>query len=251
MKQKGDILAGMKPCLAAVCLLVIGGAVYGDTLPDWFISLRDAIYEQRLRADEVAPLYRVTAQRAEGALSGPSLYLMLSRIEYMMGRAYQYEERKDEAAARYEKGIEWAEKSLETSPSAEAWRMLSENISQSCVVRPTSYALANGLKVEKYAKNALALDPRNAGALYMIAARYVYAPSPFNNYRRGIQMMEAIIRENEGIMQKDDRFNVYSAIGYAYLQQKNYGEAKPWLEKSLTLYPTNEYVGSMLKSAGG
>jgi tetratricopeptide (TPR) repeat protein len=109
--------------------------------------------------------------------------------------------------------------------------------------------MANGLKVERYAKNALTIDSRNTAARYMIASRWVYAPSPFHNYPRGIQMMEDIVRQNEAVMDKDDRFNVYSAIGYAYIQQRKYREAKPWLEKSLTVYPTNKFVRDILKTA--
>jgi tetratricopeptide (TPR) repeat protein len=165
----------------------------------------------------------------------------------MMGRAYQYEERKDEAAVRYAEGITWAEKALEAGENAETWQMLAENISQSCAVRPVSYALANGLKVEQYAKKALKLDSRNAAALYMVAARWVFAPSPFNNYKKGIQMMEDII--TRGNMEQDDRFNVYSAIGYAYFQQKKYAEARPWFLKSLEVYPTNKYVRGLLEKS--
>ena len=220
-----------------------------ESLPDWFIPLREAIYEQKLSANEILPLYRRTEQRAETVLSGAALYTMLARCEYMMGRAYQYEERNAEAAIRYEEGMSWAQKSLDINPSAEAWQMLAENISQSCAVRPVSWAMANGLKVEQYAKNALKLDSRNAAAQYMIAARWVFAPAPFNNFRRGIQMMEEIANTNNAGMQKDDRFNVYSAVGYAYFQQKKYTEARAWFLKSLEVYPTNKYVRSLLEQS--
>ncbi|MDR2101526.1 MAG: hypothetical protein LBP43_03040 [Treponema sp.] len=233
-----------------IIFLTTGVLIYTDPLPDWFISLRDAVYEQKLSAEEIQNLYRESKKQAEAALSGPSLYTMLSRCEYMMGRAYQYEERKTEAAARYEDGIAWAEKSLEEAPSSEGWQMLAENISQACAVKPASYAMANGLKVERYAKNALELNALNGAARYMLAARYVYAPPPFNNFKRGIQMMEDILAQNRGGLERDDLFNVYSAIGYAYVRQKKYGEAKPWLEKSLAVFPTNKFAGDMLKKGG-
>jgi tetratricopeptide (TPR) repeat protein len=215
--------------------------------PGYFLTLRDEVYAQKLSAGEVVPLYRDALGKARESLSDGELYTMLSRCEYMMGRAYQYEEQKEEAAARYAEGITWAEKALEAGESAEAWRMLAENISQSCAVKPVFYAMANGLKVEQYAKNALKLDPRNAAALYMIAARWVFAPAPFNNYKAGIKMMEDII--TQGNMEQDDCFNVYSAIGYAYFQQKKYAEAKPWFLKSLEVYPTNKYVKSLLEKS--
>jgi tetratricopeptide (TPR) repeat protein len=236
----------------SLILLFFTGAalsVQGGPPPDWFIPLRDAVYEQNLSAGEILPLWRETEKQAQAVLSGRDLYTMLSRCEYMMGRAYQYEGRREDAAARYERGIAWAEKSLDAENTDEGWQMLAENISQSCAVRPASYAMANGLKVERYAKQALEINPRNGAAQYMLAARYVYAPAPFNNLRRGIQMMEDMLAENHEGLQKDDRFNVYSAIGYAYVQQKNYPQAKPWLEKSLTLYPTNKYVRALLEKA--
>jgi tetratricopeptide (TPR) repeat protein len=189
-------------------------------------------------------MYREISDKAKTALSGEAQYIILSRCEYMMARAYQYEERKNEAAAHYEEGINWAQKALDKRESAEAWQMMAENISQSCAVRPTSYAIANGLKVEKYAKNALALNSRNAAAQIMIASRWVYAPAPFHNYRKGIEMMTAVLTGSD--MEKDDMFNTYLAIGYTYVQQKKYTEARPWLLKSLEVYPTNEYVQTLL-----
>ncbi|GHV94742.1 hypothetical protein AGMMS50293_10620 [Spirochaetia bacterium] len=231
-------------CLPTVFLLVSAVSLFGQSLPDWFIPLREAVYEQNLKADEIAPLYREMMVKARSELSGSALYLMLSRCEYMMGRAYQYEERKAEAAARYTEGLSWAEKALEENPGAEAWQMRAENLSQSCAVRPAAYAMAHGLNVEKFAKNALAINKRNAAAQYMIAARWVFAPAPFHNYRRGIEMMTAILTESD--MGKDDRFNVYCAIGYAYVQQKKYAEARPWLLRSLEVYPTNKYIQSLL-----
>jgi len=227
-----------------ICLWLFTGVnAAAETLPEWFIPLREAIYEQQLTAAEIEPLYREISNKAKTALSGDSQYIILSRSEYMMGRAYQYEDRKNEAIAHYDEGIKWAEKALETRESAEAWVMLAENISQSCVVRPASYAIANGLKVEKYAKNALAIDSKNAAAQFLIAARWVYAPSPFNNYNKGIEMLNAI--PNSGNMEKDDMFNVYSSLCYAYIQRKNSAQARQWYSKANEIYPTNKYLKTL------
>jgi tetratricopeptide (TPR) repeat protein len=216
-----------------------------EALPEWFLPLREAVYEQQLTAKEIESLYRDTVDIAKSApVSAEQRYILLSRCEYMMGRAYQYEERKSEAASRYSDGISYAEKALEINESAQAWQMLAENISQSCAVRSVSYAMSNGLKVEKYAKNALVIDAQNAAAQIMIAARWVYAPSPFHNYKKGIEMMSAI--PDESVMQKDDTFNVYLGIGYAYLQQKNKTQARTWITKALEVYPSNKYARSLL-----
>jgi tetratricopeptide (TPR) repeat protein len=230
-----------------LCVEPLRGDPADAVLPEWFIPLREAIYEQRLSSAEVLPVYREAAARAENAPEEAARYILLARCEYMMGRAYQYEERKAEAAARYEAGMGWAEKALDIRAGAEAWQMLAENLSQACAVKSVSFAMANGLKVEKYAKQALSLDPQNAAAQIMLASRWVYAPSPFNNYRRGIAMMEEVVKNPHWKIQKDDQFNACSAIGYAYTQQKKYAEARPWLEEALAVYPTNKYVRSLLE----
>ena len=227
-----------------VLLLLTSVPASSETLPDWYLPLREAIYEQKLRADEIAPIYRDVSNTAKDSLSGDAQYVMLSRCEYMMGRAYALEERKNEAAARYDEGIKYAERAIEIQKSAEAYIMLAENISQSCTVRSTAYAMANGLKVERYAKNALEIDSKNAAAKFLIAARWAYAPAPFNNYRKAIEMLNAI--PNESNMDKDDMFNVYSSLGYVYLQQKNSSQARTWLSRSMEIYPTNKYAQSLL-----
>ena len=220
--------------------------LHGDNLPDWYISFRDAVYSQNLSSGELGPLYSAARDRAMSELSGSARSIILSRCEYMMGRSFQYEENKKEAAAYYERGMNYAQEALDIEATAEGWQMLAENISQSCAVRSTAWAMSNGLKVERYSKNALDLDPGNTAAQYMIAARYVYAPAPFHNYKKGIQMMEAISVDFDSRLHRDDRFNVYSAIGYALNRQKKYNDAKVWFIKSLEVYPDNKYVKGLL-----
>jgi len=230
--------------LLAIMLLLTGVQASSETLPDWFIPLRDVVYEQKLTANEIQPLYNEISAKAKSSLSGAAQYIILSRCEYMMGRAYAYEEKKEKARTHYDEGINYAERALKLRESAEAWVMLAENISQSCIVRPASYAMANGLKIERYAKNALETDSKNAAAQLLIAVRWVYAPSPFNNYNRGIQMLSEI--KNKSVMEKDDEFNLYLAIGYGYMQQKNNSQAILWLSRAVEIYPTNKYVQSLL-----
>ncbi len=220
-------------------------SLYGNSLPDELVSLRDSVYAQQMTAEQLEPLYNRAYAAASAVLSDSLRYEYFSRCDYLIGRAYQYEEDKDTAADYFQKGIDWAEKSLEKAESDTGYQMLAENISQSCAVRPVSYAMANGLKVESYAKKALAINPQNAACQYIMAARYVYAPSPFHNYNKGIKMLQAIL-DNPGQLEKDDLFNVYSSVGYCYFQQKKYADAASWFEKSLTVYPTNKFVLDLL-----
>jgi tetratricopeptide (TPR) repeat protein len=229
-----------------LCLSVV---VYAGELSDLVVPLREAVYEQTLDADGIIPLYEDAKGKLPDALSGPALSVALSRCEYLMGLAYQNDERKRDAARHYEAGMELAQRSLDEGVSAEGWRMLAANLAQACAVKSAAYVIANGLKVEKYSKNALALDPDNAAAKYLIASRWMFAPAPLHNHKRGIQMMEDIIREGENIITKDERFSACSAIGYGYIQQKDYEAARLWLKKSLALYPTNKFAGDMLQTA--
>jgi hypothetical protein len=192
--------------------------LWAESLPEWLVPLREAVYEQKLGADDIKPLYLAAKTAANANCSGAALDLAFSRCEYFMGRAFQYYKRNDEARVHFLEGMKLAEKALEAVPSAEAWVMRAENLSQSCALGTWTYAMTNGLNVEKFAKNALALNSRNAAAQYLAAARWVFAPAPFSNHKRGIEMMMDIL--DKGDMEKDDRFNVNSAIGYAYIKQK-------------------------------
>jgi len=217
-----------------------------QSLPEWMIPLREAIYEQKLTANEVVPLYNAAKTDARQNLSGTALNLALCRCEYFMGRALLFEDRNAEAKTHFSDGLRIAENLVQTAPSAEAWVMRAENLSYLCQIGPWTFTAANGLSIEEYAKAALRYNSRNAAAQYLIAARWVYAPAPFHNHRKGIDMMSAII-EN-GDMDKDDFFNVYSAIGYAYIQQKKHADARTWLQKSIEIYPTNKYVNGLIKN---
>jgi tetratricopeptide (TPR) repeat protein len=235
---------GMKKCMLALLLTAFCVGLWAENLQEWLIPLREAVYEQKLNVDEIKPLYNEAKAAANANESGAVLDLALSRCEYFMGRAFQDDKRKDEAFARFQEGIKLAEKSLAAAPGADAWVMRAENLSQSCAVGTVGYAMTNGLNVERFAKSALALSNRNAAAQIIIAARWVYAPAPFNNLKRGIEMMMDVL--NKGDMEKDDRFNVNYAIGYAYVQQKKYADARPWLLKSLEIYPSNKYAAELL-----
>ena len=225
-------------------LLWAENALIKANLSEWLVPLREAIYEQKLKADEIKPIYIEALAASREKCSGTALDLALSRCEYLMGRAFQFEKRNDEAFVHYSEGMRLAESVTKTAPGDEAWVLLTESLSQSCAIRSVAYAMANGLNVDKYAKNALAINNRNAAAQYIVAARWIFAPSPFSNHKRGIEMMKEIF--DNGDMDKDDLFNVYSAIGYGYIQQKKYDEAQPWLMKSLEIYPTNQYAAELL-----
>jgi tetratricopeptide (TPR) repeat protein len=245
-KPKKRRYIGVRMCVLFVVffLLAAGPDLHAESLPEWMLPLREAVYEQKLKANEVEPLYRAARASAQIHCSGTALDLAVSRCEYLMGRVLQYYEQNREARVHYEEGMRLAEKALNAAPSAEAWLLRSENLSQLCSLGPWTYTVTHGLDVEKFAKNALSINSRNAAAQYIVAARWVYAPSPWNDLKKGIEMMKAIPENSD--MGKDDSFNVYASIGYAYVQQKKYADARPWLLKSREIYPTNKFISELL-----
>jgi tetratricopeptide (TPR) repeat protein len=235
----------------ALFFLTMGICLKADSAPviktdprEWLLPLREALYEQQLNTDQIRPIYLAARTAAQAQNSGTALDLAFSRCEFLMGRALAEDKRNDEARVHFVEGMRLAEKALEAAPSAEAWLIRAENLSQNCALGPWTYTAANGLNVEKYAKEALALDRRNAAAQYLVAARWVFAPAAFRNLNRGIDMMTSIL--DEGDVGKDDLFNVYSAIGYGLIQQRKHSEARPWLLKALEIYPTNKHAADLL-----
>ena len=69
----------------------------------------------------------------------------------------------------------------------------------------------------------------------------------FHNHKKGIREMQEILEDSSVRLEKDDRFNLISAIGYGYLQREEIDEARTWLLKALEVYPGNKYVQSLLK----
>lgn len=218
-----------------------------DVLWDEYIVLRDAMYNNEHAADGLLSLYDAAVAAAKEKFSEDTLLLALSRCEYIMGRAYSYEENKDAAGARYDAGDKFAVQALDIRESATAHLMRGENISQNCSVKPVSYALSHGTKIAGLAKKVLKLDENYGAAMYLQTAQHIYAPSPFHNHKKGIREMKEILEDSTVRLEKDDMFNLISAIGYGYLQREEIDEARTWLLKALEVYPGNKYVQSLLK----
>jgi len=213
----------------------------GSNLRVAYEAMRDCMYNDE-PLERVERCYgRALEELAAAFLGSRERSLWASRLEYVMGRAYKVRENKQAAAAHYERGLEHAEKAMAGGVFSEGWRMMSENISQLCLVKDIGFILANGLKVGDYAEKAVALDPANVGARIILAAAKVYPPAMFGgNPRTGIAMMQQVLDLEP--WEKDDLFNIYSGIGLAHSKLGQKEEARSWFRKALQLYPGNEYV---------
>ena len=211
------------------------------------LPFRDAVYEQVLTADEILLLYREVIAAAQRDLSGVSMYRELSRAAFFMGRAFEHEGRRQDARTHYEEGLRFAERAVAASPCADSWTLRAENLAFLIPTRSWAFAVTNGLDVERFAAAALALDPAMAAAQFVIAGRWIFAPRGFGNIPRGLREIEAILANDR--MGRDDRFNAYSVKGWAFVQQRRYADAIPWLYKALGVFPTNRGARDLLAAA--
>lgn len=231
-------------CLVLLSFL-LNLSIFAD-IPVSVALLRDSMYNNPLNHDDLILVYDATVEDVQAELTGYDLYVALSRCEYYMGRSYAYAENKNVAGSYYDKGLEYAQKALDIKEGYDALLMYGENLSQNCAVKPTSYAIANGLKINGYAKDVLKLEPKNGAAMFLRSAQHAYAPTPFHNYRKAIKEMNEILDTPAIILESDDMFNVTSAIAYAHMKKKEYTEALVWIEKALEVYSTN-YFALLLK----
>jgi tetratricopeptide (TPR) repeat protein len=214
--------------------------------PESFCTFRESVYAQDTNLPELMRLYAQAKEDIQTSFSGADLYTSLARCEYLMGLSFQTEGKKNEAAAFYEQGIAWAEESLARQPTSEGYRLLGTNISLLCGARP-SYALSNLSGIEENANKAIDMDPQNLTAYYLIAAKYVAAPWPFGNVRRGASLLAEITNRNIGDMEKEDLFNLYLMLEVASIKLKRNEEAQLWHEKASALYPSNNFISVLLK----
>jgi tetratricopeptide (TPR) repeat protein len=225
----------------------LAALVQAQEFPASFCVFREAVYAQNSDLLRIMRLYTAAKEEIKNELSGTDLYLALSRGEYLMGLSFQMEGKRDEAAAFYEQGIAWAEESLNLMPTSEGYRLLATNIALSCAVKSFSYALSNYGKIEDNAKESLALDPQNLLARYVIAAKYVSAPFPAGNPRKGAMLLEEITQQNIECMEKEDLFNLFMMLEAAYRKQKKNTEAEKWRERAAALYPGNNFISAIVK----
>lgn len=246
------MLNNFKKIFIGLFLLCFSGSLFALTdvenvLWDDYIVLRDTMYNCEKNAEGLIPLYETAKKSANELFKEDTLLVALSRCEYIMGRAYSYEENKEKAGEYYDAGEEYAAQALEIKETTTAQLMYAENISQNCSVKPTSYAISKGTKVGALGLAILEVKPSSAAAKYLRAAQYIYAPAPFHNYKKGIRVMQEILNDPNNTFEKDDIFNITSSIGYGFMERKVYDEAAVWYKKALELYPNNSYVNGLLK----
>jgi tetratricopeptide (TPR) repeat protein len=215
-----------------------------------FEELRDAVYDNRPLEQIVASYPSAFSAVQEEQLEERDRLFWLSRLEYLLGRAYQSREDKKQAAQHYQAGLDYARQALGLGEFSEGWRMMAENQGRLCLVKEMGYLLANGPKGPQYAQKALKLDPSNVAAKIYLAAAKVYPPLlAGGNPAKGIELLRQALALEPS--EKDDLFNIYSGIGVGLGKMRRNAEAADWLRKALELYPNNAYALQELARIGG
>jgi tetratricopeptide (TPR) repeat protein len=221
-------------------------AVLFAEAPAWFISLRDAVFEQKLSGSEILPIYVAAKDHTEGIFSEVDKYIMHARCENLMGQIYQWEGDNTQAGNYYKRGESFANSAIDIQPTSEGYYVLAESIALLCNVKGLGYQMANGMRFMTIANMAISRDPHNAAAKYLLAAMYAFPDPPFRNLRIARQRLEKIIDNDNEYMSPDIRFNVYYALGFVNQKQNRLVDARYWFHKASALYPTNKDVQNRL-----
>jgi hypothetical protein len=161
-----------------------------------------------------------------------------------MGMAYLYHKENNRALLYFQNGYTEAEGALAIQDCAEGWVLLAANLSQMCIIRNILWTMTHGLDIEKFSKRALQLEPRNATALFLIATFWANAPWPVNNTAKSVAIMNEMLNGSADL-QRDDLFNIYLLFAHLCLKDKRKEDACMWIDRALSIYPTNKYAGEL------
>lgn len=231
-------------------------------------ALRDTVYGYTLAPAETAVLADSLSARAQTLPMNPrDRNLILSRIEYLAGRAWQPLENslsekaeaalpwpgdKKKAIARHEAAIAYAKASMQENEHAEGWMAQAAPLSQICTMKDITFLVLNGPKVGQYAQKALKLDPAHVGARITLAVSKAYPPAMFGgNPAEAIRELLAILDSRPQGFEKDELFDLRAGIGTAYSKLNDAAGARLWFSLALELYPGNAYAKQELAKSGG
>ncbi len=175
----------------------------------------------------------------------------------------KYYSKRKETLRHYEKSRAFLDEYLKISEDSRGNRLYGEVLGQMILLNNFGFLLKNGPQIPKYTERALELDPENIKARIMEAGEKIYSPRLFGgNPQRGIDMFLALLdgrggndagtygrseSSNDHSPDREDLFNIYSGIGYAYTALENNDDALLWFKKALRVYPGNVFARGMIE----
>ena len=220
-------------------LWVVSAGLYAQEFKKTYTELENAVYAELDTTEVILSLYEAACNTARQSSDEAVCLAQLSQCEELLGRWYLVQEDNDHAAECFDRGIEYAQQSIKISPTADAHAALASNTSQNMRTKSVGYMIKNGLKMQSLIDDALQIDPYNAAATYLRASTYVYAPKAFTNAKKGREIALQMLSDTNYNLSKAQTFNVYTALAQAEILDKNYTQARLYLQQGADLFPSN------------
>ena len=267
----------MKKIICILAAVFFTCAVSAFSEPPAIARLHEAFYnDTKIPAPDYEALYQAACREAETLVpeAASSTATSLSAgtnanaaaeavksaanawCKYLMARILSQNGNNAEAEKLCDECIQQAEAALKAeglSANEKACILLvkTDGIALNCNLKPFSYMLAHGLDVKKYAKEVLTLSPKCGPAVFLAGAQLVYAPAPFNNYKKGAAYMISALNDSKMQLSRTDVFDFSCAAATCLLNSKHPEDALPYLEKAAAIFPDNAMLKGLLADYNG
>ncbi|MGL4986427.1 MAG: hypothetical protein ACRC5H_04720 [Treponemataceae bacterium] len=231
----------MKYSLIIFCMLLFF-PLYSYSYNADFTNFENAVYSQTYETSAILILYNKARECVKEFAKEEQQLSYLAACQELLGRHYLFIKDKNNAAIAFETGIEYANQSIKIIPDARAYAIYAQNITQNMRTKSLNYIITNGPKIEKMVKKALELSPSDVLPQYLTITRYVFAPSAFNNPKKGLELIQSVLANENMVLSEAMKFNMYEAGAKANLLLKNNTEAERYLALAKTIFPKNENI---------
>ena len=218
-------------------------------------SLRDSVY-----MNEAPELIESRAAAIIKTLESPSTsfpeeidrLLLLSRVEFLTGRAFNEAGLKEKAIPRFEAAVEYAKKAMAAGEHTPGIMARIRSLSELCLLKGMGFLLSNGPLIPRYTRQILDKEPSHRAAAILFASSKAYPSGIFGgNPKEAIAVLEKLVAEHPEGFEKDELFDLRACFGTAYAKLGDKAKAALWFRAALELYPGNRYAGSELERIGG
>lgn len=185
------------------------------------------------------PLFNNAVKEAESITDSFTKNLRLAWCYYIMSNIFYALENPTKTEQYCDKAVEYAKLARNEKENEESLLIYVNAIGQNCQVKPLPWLMKNGIDVNPLAKKIIKLNPKNARALFLRDSQDVYAPSPFNNFKKGAENMKILLADKSLQMIPQDLFDILCAESYALINLDKKNEARSYLEQARLLFPEN------------
>jgi tetratricopeptide (TPR) repeat protein len=208
-----------------------------------FYAFRDAAYNDQTPANVQIMADALLATTSLASLPSDPRNLLVSRIEFLAGRAWQDGGDKKRAISRFEAARTASKKTGDKVMAAAIIMADTLALSELCLLKDFVFLLANGPSISPNAKKALELNPDNIRARITLASAKAYPPVIWGgDYKAAIVDMLNLIGAHGAGFEKDDLFDIRVCIATAWANLKDKSEARFWFSRALDLFPGNKYA---------